>query len=150
MSSTLTLVPNQPDQDDLVDALGQCAFLVMAALSRVAARHDLSLTQLRVLGILRDRQLRMAELADFLGLERSTLSGLVDRGEARGLMRRGKAEDDGRAVVVVMTAEGRRLAAEVEDGARRALAPMTDRLDRTRQQALLPLLHAMLPADHDG
>ena len=33
----------------------------------LAADHDLSLTQLRVLGILRDRRLKMSELASYLG-----------------------------------------------------------------------------------
>ncbi len=50
----------------LTDALAQSAFVVMGALTRIAAEHDLSLTQLRVFGILRDREPRMSELADFL------------------------------------------------------------------------------------
>ena len=57
--------------DDLRDGLVQVSFAVIAVLSRVAAEQDLSLTQLRVLGILRDRQPTMAELATYLGLERS-------------------------------------------------------------------------------
>ncbi len=79
-----------------MDALAQSGFAVMGVLTRIGAEHDLSLTQMRVLGILRDRRLRMAELAGFLGLERSTLSGLVDRAEARGLLERGRSAEDGR------------------------------------------------------
>ncbi|MBL7622848.1 MULTISPECIES: hypothetical protein [unclassified Frankia] len=45
--------------------MAQIAYTVMAVLTRVAAEHDLSLTQLRVFGILRDHRPRMAELADF-------------------------------------------------------------------------------------
>lgn len=74
--------------DDLRDGLVQTSFTVIAALSRVAADQDLSLTQLRMLGILRDREPAMAELATYLGLERSTVSGLIDRAVARGLVRR--------------------------------------------------------------
>ena len=73
---------------DLRDGLVQVSFAVIAALSRVAAEHDLSLTRLRVLGILRDREPTMAELATYLGLERSTVSGLVDRAVQRGLVRK--------------------------------------------------------------
>ena len=62
-----------------MDGLVQVSFTVIALLSRVAAEHDLSLTQLRVLAILRDREPTMAELATHLGLERSSVSGLIDR-----------------------------------------------------------------------
>jgi hypothetical protein len=62
---------------DPQDALAQMSFTLMAILTEVAAEHDLSLTQLRVLGILRDREPTMADLATFTGLERSTISGLV-------------------------------------------------------------------------
>ena len=55
-----------PEGEALVDALAQSAFVVMGALTRIGAEHELSLTQLRVLGILRDRTPRMAELADYL------------------------------------------------------------------------------------
>ena len=71
-----------------MDSLVQTSFTVVALLSRVAAEHDLSLTQLRVLAILRDRTPTMTELATHLGLERSSVSGLVDRGVRRGIVRR--------------------------------------------------------------
>ena len=50
-------------QDDLIDALVTASFATMAVLTRIAAEHDLSLTQLRVLAILRDRRVKMTELA---------------------------------------------------------------------------------------
>jgi DNA-binding MarR family transcriptional regulator len=61
----------------------------MAVLNRVSADHDLSLTQLRVIAILRDRRLRMGDLADYLGFDKSTITGLVERAEMRGLLQRG-------------------------------------------------------------
>ena len=76
------------EQDGLVDALVQAAFTVMAVLNKVGADNDLSLTQLRVLAILRDRRPRITVLADYLGLEKSTMTGLVDRAEKRGLLER--------------------------------------------------------------
>ncbi len=57
-----------PSNLGLADALAQAAFTTMAILNKLAAENDLSLTQLRVAGILRDRRLRMVELADYLGL----------------------------------------------------------------------------------
>ncbi|ERK69221.1 hypothetical protein N136_04459, partial [Leifsonia aquatica ATCC 14665] len=74
-----------PD-DALVDALVQTSFVVTGVLTRVAAERDLSLTQLRMLGVLRDRRPRMAQLAALLGLDKSTVSGLIERAERRGLV----------------------------------------------------------------
>ena len=68
--------------DELMDGLVQVSFAVVATLTQLGAAYDLSLTQLRVLAILRDREPRMAELADHLGLDRSTVSGLIDRLES--------------------------------------------------------------------
>jgi DNA-binding MarR family transcriptional regulator len=132
------------EADALVDALVQSGFVAMGAVTRVGAEHDLSLTQMRVLGILRDRRLRMAELAKFLGLEKSTMSGLVERAERRGLLARAKSAGDGRAVDVFMTPEGRELAERVHAQVRLALAPTTDRLDAGDRRALTGLLERML------
>ena len=49
--------------EELRDALVQISFALMAVLTEVAAEHNLSLTQLRMLGILRDREPTMADLA---------------------------------------------------------------------------------------
>ncbi|WP_239097331.1 MarR family winged helix-turn-helix transcriptional regulator [Asanoa ferruginea] len=133
-------MPTEP----LVDALAQSAFVVMGALTRIAAENDLSLTQLRVLGILRDRTLRMSELADFLGLEKSTLSGLVDRAVRRGLLERRKSPVDSRAVDVSMTAAGLQLAEVLQADLQRALAPLTDQLGADERRSLAGLLGRIL------
>ena len=128
----------------LVDALAQASFVVMAVLSRIAAEHDLSLTQLRVLAILRDRRGKMSELADHLGLDRSTISGLVERAEKRGLLQRAPNSDDGRAVDVFLTAGGARLAEVGGAQIARALAPMTGQLARSEARRLTALLETLL------
>src|SRR5579875_2939777 len=73
-----------PVPTDLLDNLVLTSFTVIALLSRTAAEHDMSLTQLRMLAILRDRTPAMADLAGFLGLERSSVSGLIDRAARPG------------------------------------------------------------------
>ena len=132
------------EPDPLVDALVQSAFTTMAVLNRVSGEHDLSLTQLRVLGILRDRRLRMAGLAGFLGLEKSTMSGLVDRAERRGLLERAPSADDRRAVDVTLTAAGRELAERIHAEVGRALAPSLDGLVPADRSRLTSLLERML------
>jgi MarR family transcriptional regulator, lower aerobic nicotinate degradation pathway regulator len=126
--------------DDLRDSLVQMSFAVIAVLSRVAAEHDLSLTQLRVLGILRDREPTMAELAVYLGLERSTVSGLIDRAVQRGLVRKTTDAADGRSVRVSLTTDARRVEKRVIGQIGELMAPLTDRLSNVEQQRLTALL----------
>lgn len=130
--------------DDLRDSLVQVSFAVIAVLSRVAAEQDLSLTQLRVLGILRDREPTMAELAMYLGLERSTVSGLIDRAVQRGLVRKTTDAADGRSVRVSLTTEARRLETRVIAEISELMAPMTDRLNSREQKRLSALLGKVL------
>ena len=126
--------------EDLRDSLVQVSFAVIAVLSRVAAEHDLSLTQLRVLGILRDREPTMAELAMYLDLERSTVSGLIDRAVARGLVKKTTDAADGRSVRVSLTTDARRLEKRVIGQLGELMAPLTDRLNSVEQQRLSSLI----------
>ena len=124
----------------LVDVLVQAAFMTMAVLNRVAGDNDLSLTQLRVLAILRDRVVGVTELAEYLGLEKSTMSGLIERAEKRGFVRRTRSKSDRRGVQVSMTREGQKLAGRMYADVEQSLLPMMRALagaERSRLQALL-------------
>ena len=110
----------------------------------IDAEHDLSLTQLRVLAILRDRRVKMTELADYLGLDKSTISGLVDRAEKRGLLQRVPNPLDGRAVDVLLSAAGAELAEAGATQIARSLSPMTSVLSRAEAHRLTSLLERML------
>jgi DNA-binding MarR family transcriptional regulator len=131
-------------QRELIDALVRSSFAVVAVLSRIGAEHDLSLTQLRMLGILRDRRVTMSELADHLGLDKSTISGLVSRAEKRGLIGRAPNQADGRAVDVFLTAAGAGLAGRGADQVARALSPMTGELTPAQGRQLTALLERCL------
>jgi DNA-binding MarR family transcriptional regulator len=104
----LTPVPGEADLG-LVDGLAQLTFAVQGALGRIAGGYDLSVVQARLLGILRDRQPTIKELAGFLQLDKSSVTGLVDRAEQRGLVRRTPSAIDGRSVQVTITATGQEL-----------------------------------------
>ncbi|GAB3578013.1 MarR family transcriptional regulator [Leifsonia lichenia] len=136
----------EADDDALIDALVQFSYRAMGVLSRLAAENDLSLTQLRVLGILRDRQLRITAIADYLGLEKSTLSGLVDRAEKRELVERTPSATDRRVVEVRLTATGRDLGARLTAELRRELAPYTSALGAAEQRKVRTLVERMLGA----
>ncbi|MGY2032411.1 MarR family winged helix-turn-helix transcriptional regulator [Nocardia gipuzkoensis] len=138
--------------DALEDALVRTSFRVMAVLTRIGSEHDLSLTQLRLLGLLRDRRPRMTDLAVFLGLDKSTMSGLVERAERRGLVARGKSPEDRRVVDVFITPMGSELAQQVQEEIRAALAPYTDRLCADDRHMLTRLLDSLsgTPSGHRG
>lgn len=116
---------SEPDLG-LADALVQLSFAVQAALGSVGAAHDLSVIQLRLLGILRDREPGMLDLAHALNLEKSSVTGLVDRAQARGLVERFGAEHDGRAVHVRLTALGHELASELTAVVERHVAELSE------------------------
>ena len=102
----LTPLPGEGDLG-LVDALAQLTFAVQGALSRVAAEHGLSIAAARLLGIVRDRRPPIGQLATFLQLDKSSVTGLVDRAAERGLVTRTVSELDRRSVRVSITAAGR-------------------------------------------
>jgi MarR family transcriptional regulator, lower aerobic nicotinate degradation pathway regulator len=97
----------------IVDSMAQLSFTVFGFLERRAAAHGLSLIQIRLLGVLRDRKPPMHELAKLLGLDKSSVTGLVDRAEKRGLVRRMPSTVDRRAVLVHLTREGRSIGTRV-------------------------------------
>jgi DNA-binding MarR family transcriptional regulator len=123
----------------IVDGLVQLSFLIQEILSQAAVRHDLSMAQLRLLGVLRDREPGMQELARYLKLDKSSVTGLIDRAERRGLVRRAAHPQDGRAVRVAATPRGQELAARGAAEIERQVSELVGTLpaaDRGRLSAL--------------
>jgi DNA-binding MarR family transcriptional regulator len=132
------------DQLSAVDALAQTSFLVQGTLERRAGEHGISLIQTRLLGILRDRKPTMNELAQLLGLDKSSTSGLVDRAERRGLVRRLPSQIDRRSVRVSLTVEGRSLVQAVAHDFDQDIAAIVDPLDPAERATLTALLSRVL------
>ncbi|WP_433341117.1 MarR family winged helix-turn-helix transcriptional regulator [Streptomyces sp. CA-253872] len=133
-----------------VDALVQLSFLVQGALSATGAAHDLSVIQLRLLGVLRDRQPGMVALGRHLGLDKSSMTGLVSRAEKRGLVRRSPSPHDGRAVLVTLTPEGRRLAEQGTEEITERVNALTSRLPPQDRAELTRLAGAVLESAGGG
>src|SRR5262245_10381098 len=73
-----------------------------------------SLQMWRVLAALREKDgRRMGDLSDTTSIEVSTLTRLVDSMEKKGLVARRRDAEDARAVVLHLTAAGRRLATRI-------------------------------------
>ncbi|MGF7235686.1 MAG: MarR family winged helix-turn-helix transcriptional regulator [Frankia sp.] len=129
-----------------VDALVQLSFLIQRILSATGTEHDLSIIQIRLLGILRDRQVGMLELGSHLGLDKSSMTGLVSRAEKRGLVQRSPSPHDGRAVLVCLTPLGRQLTERCGPEIGRRIAGLTERLTATQRTQLTQLATALVRA----
>ena len=139
------MVPRPPSaRHELVDGLVQMSFAVQAVVSDAANAHELSVRQLRLLGALRDRTPGMHELANHFGVDKSSMTGLVDRAERRGLVRRQPAEHDKRSVQVSITPAGRTLAAEVDRVVYRGISNLVKRLSEHDHNELETLVTRLL------
>jgi MarR family transcriptional regulator, lower aerobic nicotinate degradation pathway regulator len=143
--------PRQPatqgDDLGLLDSLVQLSFAVQNALQRVADAHELSLVQVRLLGILRDREPGMFEVATFLNLDKSSVTGLVDRAERRGLVRRTSTPDDRRAVRVALSERGRELARKFAKQVGHELATLVAGLSDAERKRLSMLATQIVISD---
>jgi DNA-binding MarR family transcriptional regulator len=127
-----------------VDSLAQLSFAVHGLLERRAGEHGISITQTRLLGVLRDREPTMRELALLLDLDKSSVSGLVDRAERRGLVARAPSASDGRAVQVRLTADGHALVRDVAGRFESDLERLLGHLSTPERYALSGLVSRML------
>ncbi|KQQ25542.1 MarR family winged helix-turn-helix transcriptional regulator [Frondihabitans sp. Leaf304] len=73
------------------------------------------------LGRSRDRRLRVRDIAEQIGWEKSRVSHQVTRMERRGFVRRSDCDSDGRGTWVEMTADGRRAMLEASRGHNEAI-----------------------------
>ena len=123
----------------LPDALAQLSFAVQSAIARVADADGLSQVQVRLLGILRDREPAMLTLATFLNLDKSSVTGLVDRAERRGLVRRTTTPEDRRTVRVALTDRGRQLTQKLAKQVERELSALVSGVSKADRRRLLAI-----------
>jgi DNA-binding MarR family transcriptional regulator len=109
---------------ECVDALLAASRALMSAAARsiVEVERDLTLVQWRALVVVATRgPQRAGDLAEQLGVRPSSLTGLCDRLEAKGLVRRDPAPASRREVLVVATADGERIVRSVMRRRRREI-----------------------------
>jgi MarR family transcriptional regulator, 2-MHQ and catechol-resistance regulon repressor len=133
----MTAMPSEPLLP-LLRELASC----QQAIERYSARHvralGLTLSQCDVVASLGGADLTLRELSERTLITKGTLTGVVDRLERRGLVRRRGDPADGRRTFVELTPSGRRLLARVFPEhlayVRRAFAPLAPaRLERIRR-----------------
>ncbi|OZM79381.1 MarR family winged helix-turn-helix transcriptional regulator [Pseudonocardia sp. MH-G8] len=96
----------------VVAALVRSSFLVNAVYAESSREYGLTSQQGQLLCVLMAQPYGMGELGAMLGLAKSSITGLVDRTERNGLVRREPDPQDMRAVRVALTPRGSRLAEE--------------------------------------
>ena len=119
---------------------------MQSVLQRLAAEEGVSLVQMRLLGVLRDREPPMKELANLLGLDKSSTSGLVERAERRGLVTRSLSSRDRRSVLVSLTDDARTRAAEVAQRFSDEISTMLARLPARERDELSRLASSFVVA----
>jgi DNA-binding MarR family transcriptional regulator len=124
----------------IVAALVRSAFLVDAVYSESGRQHGLTPQQGQLLCVLMARPYGMSELGATLGLAKSSLTGLVDRTERHGLVRREPDPQDTRAVRVALTPRGSKLADEFYAETSRRIDKLPARLSATERRTLADLL----------
>ncbi|MBC2907568.1 MarR family transcriptional regulator [Streptomyces sp. PSKA01] len=115
-------------------------------LTAAAAMHGLTMTQAKMLILLRQQPLPMRALAGRLACDASNITGLVDRLEARGLVSRHADAADRRIKNVVATEEGSE-AVRLIRADMRATSAAFARLDEEGRRSLYELLGRLHPEE---
>ena len=116
-------------------------------LPSAGAESDLSPIQCHVLHLIEPgRPLPMSRLAETLSCDASNVTGLVDRLESRGLVRRQPSPQDRRVKVLQLTASGSRLRAQLLKRMAGQSHPLS-RLSADQQRTLVKILEALVDED---
>jgi MarR family transcriptional regulator, organic hydroperoxide resistance regulator len=134
----------KPPACDAWSLLMRFFFTQRASLPPLAAQLELSPAQCHVLHLIEpSRPVPMGQLAGTLACDASNVTGLVDRLESRGLVRRRPSTDDRRVKVLELTPMGAKLRAELLD--RMTQAPATlERLSARERQELVRILTRLM------
>jgi MarR family transcriptional regulator, organic hydroperoxide resistance regulator len=105
----------------------------------IAQEFDLSTQQTIALRMLGAGPRKMSELANSLFCDNSNVTGIVDRLEERGLVRREAAQGDRRVKLLVLTKEGERMRMDITRRMAEPPAPIAA-LSQKDQRALRDIL----------
>ncbi|MET8507761.1 MarR family transcriptional regulator [Streptomyces sp. NPDC004787] len=124
----------------VVAALVRSSFLVNAVYANASREYGITPQQGQLLCVLMPQPYGMGELGAVLGLAKSSLTGLVDRTAQRGLVRREPDPEDRRAVRIVLTEEGARIAGAFYEETCRRVDALPSGLDAEERERLAELL----------
>ena len=146
------MAQRQPDKhrDDVahvVDGLRRIVRALHESHRRAEQRWQLSAAQLLVLQRLAEAPtLSVNELADRTFTHQSTVSVVVARLVNRGLVRRGRADDDARRAELALTAAGRALLRRAMSSAQAQLFDALDAMSAARLRVIASGIHDVVTA----
>ena len=130
-----------------MDALRRVVHALHASSRWAERRVGLTAAQLFVVQVLGDAPgLSLNELAARTHTHQSSVSTVVSRLVAAGLVSRGRSPQDSRRVVLRLTAKGRRLAGAAPDPVQGRLIEGIERLPSARRAALAQSLNTLTEA----
>lgn len=129
---------HRPEAERLADIITALQRSFILRLSQDLARGNVSFPQYLLLGILSVQgSLSMSEIAQRMGHSTAAATGLVDRLQKLGLVKRKHAVKDRRRIFVEATPPGRALVAEVRDDMVGNLLKLMEQLEPGEQAAWL-------------
>jgi DNA-binding MarR family transcriptional regulator len=143
----------------IVAALVRSTFLVDSVYAESARKYGITSQQGQLLCVLMAGPCGMGQLGSMLRLAKSSLTGLVDRTERNGLVRRESDPGDMRAVRVALTERGSKLVEEFYTETCRRIEELPGGLGAEERDTLADLLgrvvldnqvpEVFLPSDED-
>jgi DNA-binding MarR family transcriptional regulator len=125
-----------PQLEQAMTALFQASALLDQIRLRIWDRENLTVTQLRLLGHLKDQEgLSNAELADRLYVTRPSVSALLERLERGGFIRREVSPNDRRGINIWLEPRGREIQESLREEIRDYVATLFESLSTAELDA---------------
>lgn len=136
----------------IVDAISRIHTVLRAGVWQFATSEGLNPTQVDILGLLRTREqgMRLSWVAEQLGVTTASTSDSIASLTAKGLVEKGRAVDDGRAIALKLTPDGRILAGKIAGAMHFAFDAIESLPECSQQQmfaGLLDLIGVLQQAD---
>ena len=125
--------------------------IAVAIFLEECAAEDLTPVQYAALIAIRDNPgIDATRVSGLIAFDRTTISGVMERLEAKGLVKRQTNAADKRAKVVDITAEGKKLLKKVEPKVERAQQRILAPLSTEEQRALMGLLSKLVDLNNEA
>jgi DNA-binding MarR family transcriptional regulator len=109
------------------------------------AAYGITPVQYAAMQAVHDRpELDQRSLSRAIGFDTSTIGGVIDRLEKRGVMRRNASPDDRRVRLLTLTAEGEALLDEVRPAMLRAQARMLEPLPASERENFMAMVKILV------
>ncbi|MER5452071.1 MarR family transcriptional regulator [Streptomyces sp. NPDC002766] len=131
--------PSRVDTSRLMELLSVSLAAYYGDFTVAAASENLTASQGKTLNVLRRGPASMSTLATTLTCDASNMTGIVDRLEKRGLVRREPSPSDRRVKNVLLTEEGEQVIDVIRGKMNKTLAGLS-RLSEQEQDTLYALL----------